>query len=738
MAKRSSRRRQTGRKNRNPGNRLRRKGSSAPSSLEDRILFLLAGRKDPLSTGAIMKELGLSGAARKAVALTLNTLEKAKKIQQKKNKFIGSTHENLTKATVALTSRGFGFATLEGQGVDDKDLFISRDNLNGASHGDTVLVRILKNRSRGRQEAQVARILKRAVSTLCGIFIEDRKGGHLMPDNPKLPFMVFIPAAKSKNAQNGTAVVARITQYGGRDSEPTGEILEILGDPLTVSVQLRIAMEQLSLPRSFPTEVTRETEYLEPLTTCEDDRRDLRHVPHVTIDGATAKDFDDAVAVEKTDKGFRLYVSIADVSHYVRPGSAIDLEAYRRGTSVYLPDLVLPMLPERLSNDLCSLVPHQDRPAFSAILDYDPSGKLLRAEYCRSMINSHTRFTYETVHRILFLKDQDARRKHAALLPMLSTAKKLSLRLRKQREKRGSLGFTIPEAAIELDGNRVASIGHIQRNEAHLLIEDFMLAANEAVAETLAHARQDVLFRIHEKPDPTKVTTFTEAASAMGLQLPKTDITPAWFAGVLDEARGKPAEYVVNNLLLRTMQRARYSPENSGHFGLAAQYYLHFTSPIRRYPDLIAHRVLHNFLLKQTKTGNSHPILAKGEDLSQTALHLSARERVAVDAERDVQARLSCLFLLERIGEEFDAVISGVTSFGLFVELTRLFISGAVPIRSMKNDYYLFDSRAHRLIGERTNKVYQLGQTIRIHLDHVDMQAKRITFSLVQDEPVGK
>ncbi len=738
MAKRSSRRRQTGRKNRNPRNRLRRKGFNASPSLEDRILFLLAERKDSLTTGTILKELGLPGTARKAVTAALNALEKAKKIQRDKNKFIHSTPENLTKATVALTSRGFGFATLEGQRADEKDLFISRDNLNGASHGDTVLIRVLKRTSRGRKEAQVARILKRAVSTLCGIFIEDRKGGHLMPDNPRLPFTVFIPAAKRKNAQNGTAVLARITQYGGRDSEPTGEILEILGDPLTVSVQLRMAMEQLSLPRSFPTEVTREAEHLEPLTTCDDNRRDLRHVPHVTIDGATAKDFDDAVAVEKTDKGFRLYVSIADVSHYVRPGSAIDLEAYRRGTSVYLPDLVLPMLPERLSNDLCSLVPHQDRPAFSAILDYDPSGKLLQAEYCRSMINSHTRFTYETVHRILFLNDQKTRREHAALLPMLSTAKKLSLRLRKQREKRGSLGFTIPEAAIELDGDQVASIGHIQRNEAHLLIEDFMLAANEAVAETLAQAHQDVLFRIHEKPDPAKVTTFTEAAAAMGLQLPKTDITPAWFAGVLDEARGKPAEYVVNNLLLRTMQRARYSPENLGHFGLAAQYYLHFTSPIRRYPDLIAHRVLHNFLLKRAKTGNPHPVLAKGEDLSRAALHLSARERVAVDAERDVQARLSCLFLLEKIGEEFDAVISGVTSFGLFVELTRFFISGAVPIQGMKDDYYLFDSRAHRLIGEHTNKVYQLGQTVRIHLDHVDMQAKRITFSLVHDEPADK
>ncbi len=735
MTKRTSRKPQIGKKRRNRRNRPRSTGPVTSASLEDRILFLLSGTKDPLSTAAIMKKLALPEAAHKTVNTALNGLVKERKIRQRNKKFTTSIDKNLSKATIALTSRGFGFATVEGQPAEAKDLFISKDNLNGASHGDTILIRILGSTSRGRKEAQVARILKRAVSTLCGIFIEDRNGGHLMPDNPKLPFMVFIPASKSKNTRNGSAVLARITEYGGRDREPTGEILEILGDPLTVPVQLRMAMEQLSLPRSFPDEVIQATQDLKPLTTCEHDRKDLRHIPHVTIDGATAKDFDDAIAVEKTKAGFRLYVSIADVSHYVQPGSPIDREAYRRGTSVYLPDIVLPMLPERLSNDLCSLVPHQDRPAFSAILDYDASGKRLRAQYCRSMIHSHARFTYDTVHRMLFLNEKHGQQQHKELLPMLTTAKSLSLRLRKRREKRGSLGFTIPEAVISLDGDEVASIGHTQRNEAHLLIEDFMLAANEAVAETLAHAHMEVLFRIHEKPDPTKVSTFTQAAAAMGLQLPKTDISPAWFAGVLDEARGKPAEYVVNNLLLRTMQRARYSPENLGHFGLAAKYYLHFTSPIRRYPDLIAHRVLHNFLIRQTKTGNQRPILPKEEDLSQAALHLSAQERMAVNAERDVQARLSCLFLLDRINEEFEAVISGVTSFGLFVELTSLFISGAVPMRSMKEDYFLFDSRAHRLIGERTNKVYQLGQTIRIRLDHVDMQAKRITFSLNQNEP---
>jgi ribonuclease R len=350
------------------------------------------------------------------------------------------------------------------------------------------------------------------------------------------------------------------------------------------------------------------------------------------------------------------------------------------------------------------------------------------------MIKSHNRFTYDTVHRIIYLKDKIEQKKHANLVPMLTTAARLSSLLRKRREQRGSLGFTIPEAEIQLQDDHILSIGHAQRNEAHLLIEDFMLAANEAVAETLAHAGQEVLFRIHERPDPVKVNTFTEAAAAMGLQLKKANISPAWFARILDEARDKPVEYVVNNLLLRTMQRARYSPENLGHFGLAAKYYLHFTSPIRRYPDLIVHRVLHNFLVKQTGKGKPQAPVPGRDNLAEAAIHLSARERVAVVGERDVQARLSCLFMLDRTGEEFDGVISGVTSFGLFIELIDYFISGAVPIRSMDDDYYLFDSRAHRLIGERSNIIYQLGHTIGIRLEHVDMGAKRITFSLVPPE----
>lgn len=733
MTKKNTRRQKNGR--RRPHNRKRFPLRDSPQrpSLREQIVSFLATQETPASTAVIMKGLDLPGHARKPVKEILIALIKSGKIQQKNKTFLAMGTTGLKRATLALTSRGFGFATMEGQGPNEKDIFIHQNNLGSASHGDTILIKILGKPSRGRQEGSVVKVLERAVTTLCGIYTEDNKGGHLLPDDSKLPFTVFIHRGKSKNAANGTAVLARITDYGTEKQGPSGEILEILGDPLTVPVQLRMALEQLMLPRSFPEEVLHSARQLEPVQTCEEGQRDLRSISHVTIDGATAKDFDDAVAVEEISDGFRLYVSIADVSHYVKTGSVIDKEAYKRGTSVYFPDLVLPMLPERLSNDLCSLVPQQDRPAFSVILDFDRNGKQRRAEFCRSMINSRQRFTYGRVHRLLFLKEPEEQKKHAALLPMLTAAAKLSNLLRKRREKRGSLGFNIPEAEIQVDNNHITSMGHAQRNEAHLLIEDFMLAANEAVAKTLAQAGKKVLYRIHERPDPTKVTTFTEAAGAMGLHLKKADINPAWFAGVLDEARDKPAEYVINNLLLRTMQQARYSPDNLGHFGLAAEYYLHFTSPIRRYPDLIAHRVLHNFLVQQTGKGKQLAILSD-DNLALAALHLSKRERIAIDGERDVQARLACLFLLDRIGETFAAVISGVTSFGLFIELLEFFIRGAIPLRSMTDDYYLFDSRAHRLIGERHNRVYQLGHTVTVRLEHVDMADKRITFSLFEEE----
>ena len=658
-------------------------------------------------------------------------MERSGQLSRKKKKWLITDRANLVKAKLTLNAKGFGFAVLEGDSPKKQDdIFIPPHAMGEASHGDTVLVRILPG-SRGRSEGRIIQVLARGFKRVCGVYTEGGKTGYVTPDNDKMPFTVLIKRANAANATNGLAVLVKIIDYGSKHRVPEGKVLEILGDPNSPLVQIRMAIEQFGLARTFPANVEKAAAQLTEITDCKDGRKDLRYIRHVTIDGATAKDFDDAIAVQKTKNGFRLFVSIADVSSYVKPGSIIDEEAYKRGTSVYLPDLVLPMLPERLSNNLCSLVPDQDRPAFTAILDFDNKGVRTGATFTKSLIRSHQRFTYDTVNKILYLREKKQRGQYKSLVPMLEKAKKLASLLAGQRTARGALGFTIPEAMITMDGDSIAAVGRSERNRAHLLIEECMLAANEAVAETLDYASTPVLFRVHEKPDPTKVTQFTEAAKALGLQLPKTENTPSWFARVLAAAKDSPAEYVVNNLLLRTMQRARYTSENLAHFGLAAPFYLHFTSPIRRYPDLVAHRALQTFL-----TGNGKKPLSGETTLDEAGAFLSSRERVAVDIERNVQARLSVLFLQDRLTEHFDAIISGVTSFGLFVELLEYFISGAVPIAALDDDYYNFDSRGHKLVGERSANTYQLGQLVRVQLDHVDMLSKRITFSLVDTNAV--
>lgn len=703
-------------------------------SLQSSILALLAEQGVPLTTNEIALALHLGPGQLSSLHKTLGSLVEERTIAKRGKRFFPAAKAEQLRATLDLTAKGFGFAVLEGQQAKGgKDVFIAPHNLGGASHGDTILVAITGS-ARGRREGRVVEVISRAVTRLCGIFTASGgAGGAVLPDDDRLPYTVLIRRGDDLAARDGMAVVAEIIDYGSERQGPTGRIVEILGDARTVGVQIRMAIIQSGLRATFPPEVEAEVAGLAAVSGCEPGRVDLRHLDHVTIDGETARDFDDAICVEGGDNGFTLYVSIADVSHYVRTGSAIDREAYLRGTSVYLPDRVLPMLPERLSNDLCSLVPDQDRPAFTAILHFDGQGRRTGESYCRSLIRSRQRFTYTTVNRLLYLRDPATRASHADLVPMLELARKLTAQLKKRRIERGSLEFNIPEPEVTLEGERVAAITLAERNQAHLLIEDCMLAANEAVAETLARVRRPVLYRIHERPDPAKLETFTDAAKALGLFLPKSEVDPAWFAQVIRQAHGSPAEYIVNNLLLRTMQQARYAPENVGHFGLAAAYYLHFTSPIRRYPDLVAHRVLQAWLTGQGEEGPA-PVAGKEGSLAEAGLHLSQCERKAIDIERNVHARCSALFLLDRIGESFAAIISGVTAFGLYVTLDRSYISGMVPLTSMTDDYYLHDSRRYRLIGETSNRMHQLGDRVQVCLDHVDLGTRRLSFSLVAQQ----
>jgi len=708
---------------------------SKPSgSLQASVLGLLGERQQALGLQEIARELFISRGQLSALHKALTSLLESGKIEKQGKKYSSGAAPQSLRATVELTSKGYGFAVLEGeQAQKGKDVFIAPHNLGSASHGDTVQLVLIPS-SRGRREGRVLAVEERAVTSVCGIYNGSTFGGFVTPDDDRLPYTVTIAPKDSANAQDGVIVVAEITDYGVERQGPSGRITEILGDARSARVQIRMAITQFSLRDHFSAAVIAEAAALTPVVECEEGRKDLRHLDHVTIDGETARDFDDAICVEITNEGYTLYVSIADVSHYVRPNSAIDQEAYLRGTSVYLPDRVLPMLPERLSNDLCSLVPHQPRPAFTAILRYDHTGKRLGEHYCKSLIQSKQRFTYTIINELLYLKTPQVREEFQALLPMLERADQLTVLLKKRRLERGSLEFNIPEPVVSLQDDQVSSIKLAERNRAHLLIEDCMLAANEAVAESLAKAQKPVLYRIHERPDPGKLETFTDAAKALGITLPRSEVNPAWFSEVISQVADTQSDYIVNNLLLRTMQQARYAPENVGHFGLAAPYYLHFTSPIRRYPDLVAHRVLQAWLLKE----EARPTPQRGQDLAEAGIHLSQCERKAIEVERNVHARCSALFLMDRVGEIFPAIISGVSSFGLFLTLDETFISGMIPVATMTDDYYLHDSRRYRLIAQSTNRMYQLGDRIEARLDHVDLATKRISFSLASIPPAGE
>lgn len=628
------------------------------------------------------------------------------------------------EATLFVHPRGFAFATPVGEaaGRFGKDIFIPPDALAGAMHGDTVLVELVAHR-RDRAEGRVMEVVKRGITRLVGFYVAGRATGLVTPEDPRLPFSVVIKRQQSLGATNGAAVVVEIVKFR-EQGNPEGKIIEVLGDPARPEVQTEMALRAFALPFVFSDETLAETEALSAKVRVDKGRTDLRKIPHVTIDSETARDFDDAVALESSGKGFRLYVSIADVSHYVRPGTALDQEAYARGTSVYFPSKVVPMLPERISNGLCSLVPGEDRYAFTAIIEFDGKGRRRKARFVKSVINSYHRLTYTKVAAMLSDHDPALRKQYADVLPALEEMGRLAALINRQRMERGSIGFEIPEAAIALDEEgAIASISRSERNMAHKLIEEFMLSANEAVADHLAAAKIDTLYRIHEEPDPTKVTEFAEFGRCMGLELP-TGSGPAWFGQVLALVAGTPREYIVSNLLLQAMQQARYAPRNVGHFGLASPCYTHFTSPIRRYPDLMVHRAL------AAQTGEG-----EGRDTAEAGEFLSRRERLAVEAERNVVERLVALYMADKVGDEFAAVISGVAAFGLFVELTELMVSGAVALADMTDDYYEVDEKSHRLIGRRNNRTYQIGKLIRVRLVKVDRERRRLSFVLAAEQP---
>jgi ribonuclease R len=703
--------------------------------LEDDIVGFIYSKGGQASRKEIFTGLQLSSRGkRKILEGTLQALCLGKTLSCKGDLFRNHNSKSLVEATISAHPRGFAFARplTELTGSRENDIFIPPGSTGTANHGDRALVRLTKAR-RDKQEGRVVRVLQRATTRIVGTY---QTNGLVIPEDDRFTYNVQISPKEIGGAKAGEVVVAEVTDFSSGVHRPTGRIIKVLGNSDDPSVQADIVIHLHELPYEFSAATIQQVKELDGSIKPGPGRADLRHIPHVTIDSETARDFDDAVAIEKTGKKFRLYVSIADVSHYVTTGSPLDQDAYQRGTSVYFPGRVVPMLPERLSNDLCSLVPDQDRFAFTAILDFDLKGKLVGKSFTKSIIRSHQRFTYNIVYDILSAApSDDIRTEYKKFVADLEMMAGLAGALNKQRVQRGSIGFEIPEPEINLDETgRISHIARSHRNQAHKLIEEFMLAANEAVAGAFTELDQagrfDFLYRIHEKPDTLKVEEFVEFAKSIGIPLPKESTGPGWFAKVIEEVKDSPQEYIISNLLLRTMQQARYAPDNAGHFGLAASDYCHFTSPIRRYPDLMVHRALQQMIGTDNKAGHAKAIYSSKDEAGE---FLSGRERTAVTAERELIERLQVRYMADRIDEEYDGIVSGIASFGIFVELLDSFISGAIPIADLTGDFYEVDEKNHLILGKSSGRIIQIGDQIRVKVNEVNIQRRRINFTLSDD-----
>lgn len=688
----------------------RRKSQKPTSHTGGIIIFQLYKAK----TDLLPKELKSNDNKSITELLDTQLIQKVGKrysLRDKKSFYLGTLDAN---------PKGFGFIhdiiAKNGQNVPTQDPFVAISNINNALHGDKVLIQITHTAKNGRCEARIIHVAKQGKSSLPGIVSIDEKSGKALvfPEDKRLPFVIETPIPNFE-IQHGDGVIVDLQRATNPEDVKIGEITEVLGSPDSVANQIRFVIEKFNLPRIFSEECLAELDYLNEQ---EVERTDLRDINHVTIDGATAKDFDDAIAVEKNGNRFKLYVSIADVSYYVKVGSSIDKEAYERGTSVYFPGQVIPMLPEKLSNNLCSLIPNEDRLTLTAILEFDSQGVMLNKSFCRSVITSKHRFTYERVQEILddpneIVEDENI------FLPMLQNANELAKALRAFRKKRGALGFTMPEAVIKLDSeNEIKDIARLTPIFSRHLIEEFMLSANEAVAEFFTEQNNESIYRIHEKPNEDKLKEFQTYAHNLGMKLPPVETSPAWFANVIELAKGSDKEFVINSLLLRSMKQARYSVENHGHFGLAAENYTHFTSPIRRYPDLMVHRELCK-LITNAKPDKNRSATHSGEFLSK-------RERTSMRAEREVNSRLQCIFMEQYIGDTFQGIISGVSDTGFYIEFKKFPIGAYTPIEVLPKDIYLYDYRGHNLIAQNTNTFYSLGASLDLEIIRIDRARNKI------------
>ena len=705
--------------------------------LQQRILAFMKNEDyKPMTVAEIEEVFELSEAEEfKELVKTLVKMEaQGLIVRSRSNRYGLPERMNLLRGRFIGHSKGFGFVAPDEEGMDD--IFIPPHEINGALNGDTVLIRVLKETSGDRREGTVTKIVERGKTSFVGTFQANRGFGFVVPDDKKMSMDIFVAKEDTLGAVDGHKVVVEITNWPDQVKSATGMITKILGHRNDPGVDILSIIYKHDIPPEFPEEVVEAATQVPEEITEQDliGRRDLRNETIVTIDGADAKDLDDAVTVTKNADGtYKLGVHIADVSYYVTQDSILDKEAYDRATSVYLTDRVIPMIPHRLSNGICSLNPQVDRLTLSCEMIIDSAGQVIKHEIFQSVIKTTERMTYTDVYKILEERDENPElvERYKPLIPMFELMAELAQVLRNRRMSRGAIDFDFKESKVlvQEDGWPIDIVLR-ERTVAERLIEEFMLVANETVAEHFHWMELPFIYRIHEDPKPEKLQRFFEFVTNFGLVIKGTgnSVHPKALQEILKSIEGLPEEPVISTMLLRSLQQAKYYPESIGHFGLSADYYTHFTSPIRRYPDLIVHRLIRTYLINGDTSKET--VVHWNSVMGEIAEHTSERERRAVDAERDTDALKKAQFMSDKIGEEFIGMVSSITNFGIFVELPNT-VEGLVHISNMTDDYYRFEDRMMTMIGERTGRQFRIGDEVKIRVSNVNIEESAIDFEIV-------